>query len=525
SVNSSFGHTGTFGYDALSRLTSAVATGSSQYSYSFSYDRFGNMTCTPSNGQCATLSYNPSTNRINTSGYTYDAAGELTADGTGNTYAWNAEGRLTGTSAWSGAVYNALEERTERIPLQGDTADYLYDPWGQDIGHYDATQGYWYDEYIPFGGRTLAEYKASAPPQTVTQFYHANALGSRSMATDAMGNYLEETQYNPLGQNWQSTGAVWDQRFGGMPIFDADLGLDATAFRMYAPLQGRWLTPDPLGGDVSNPQSLNRYAYALNNPETLTDPEGLGPCFWGACSHITAPAGSSPIPGGLDEFDFINPEFGGGPILAGTPAPAGNCPAEFVNCVQTLGGTVGLNSAGQAPELSGSFFSNGEFAGQGAIDSFLLSFANFDPSSGGAVGGSGGGGTAGCTGKILGAVNQQFGTGFTSGNVQGLPFKNGGAVNLNIAANGLPAAQFNAIVPGRYPLSFLTWLTGYGPTLHIAGPGPFDKGAVFSNTNIGGVTSVLFTTHIDSAFAYNPIGLALHLAIDLAGNGSRNPCP
>jgi uncharacterized protein RhaS with RHS repeats len=40
---------------------------------------------------------------------------------------------------------------------------------------------------------------------------------------------------------------------------------------------GRWLTPDPVGGDVTNPQSLNRYAYALNNPTTLTDPLGLDP--------------------------------------------------------------------------------------------------------------------------------------------------------------------------------------------------------------------------------------------------------
>ncbi|MGH9404497.1 MAG: hypothetical protein ACRD3D_01525 [Terriglobia bacterium] len=35
--------------------------------------------------------------------------------------------------------------------------------------------------------------------------------------------------------------------------------------------EGPWLSPDPLGGDITNPQSLNRYAYALNNPTTLTD--------------------------------------------------------------------------------------------------------------------------------------------------------------------------------------------------------------------------------------------------------------
>ncbi|TAM79098.1 MAG: hypothetical protein EPN47_19000 [Acidobacteria bacterium] len=37
------------------------------------------------------------------------------------------------------------------------------------------------------------------------------------------------------------------------------------------------MSPDPLGGDLSNPQSLNRCAYVLNNPATLTDPLGLDP--------------------------------------------------------------------------------------------------------------------------------------------------------------------------------------------------------------------------------------------------------
>ena len=52
---------------------------------------------------------------------------------------------------------------------------------------------------------------------------------------------------------------------------------------------GRWLTPDPMARDVTNPQShsgespilmvtLNRYAYVTNNPATLTDPLGLVMC-------------------------------------------------------------------------------------------------------------------------------------------------------------------------------------------------------------------------------------------------------
>ena len=48
---------------------------------------------------------------------------------------------------------------------------------------------------------------------------------------------------------------------------------------MYTSNQGRWLSPDPMPGSVLNPQSLNRYAYVLNNPTTLIDPLGLQePC-------------------------------------------------------------------------------------------------------------------------------------------------------------------------------------------------------------------------------------------------------
>jgi uncharacterized protein RhaS with RHS repeats len=48
-----------------------------------------------------------------------------------------------------------------------------------------------------------------------------------------------------------------------------------TASRFYAPNPGRWHSPDPLAGDITNPQSLNRYAYVLNNPTGNTDPSGL----------------------------------------------------------------------------------------------------------------------------------------------------------------------------------------------------------------------------------------------------------
>jgi hypothetical protein len=106
-----------------------------------------------------------------------------------------------------------------------------------------------------------------------------------------------------------------------------------------------------------------------------------------------------------------------------------------------------------------------------------------------------------CTTPILSAVNNEFGTNAITDNVQGDPFPNGQATNLNIQLTGLPAGQFNSIQTGRYPLSPLTWLTGYGPTLHVTGQSFFDPTASFQNSNIGGLTSVTFTAHIDYGFS------------------------
>jgi len=56
---------------------------------------------------------------------------------------------------------------------------------------------------------------------------------------------------------------------------DSETGNDKTWHRHYRSNLGRWMTPDPVAGDITNPQSLNRYAYVLNNPLNLIDPLGL----------------------------------------------------------------------------------------------------------------------------------------------------------------------------------------------------------------------------------------------------------
>lgn len=58
-----------------------MATGNKTQHLDFSYDGYGNLTC-GQNGQtnptsaCPVLAFGATTNRLTTSGYTYDAAGQ-----------------------------------------------------------------------------------------------------------------------------------------------------------------------------------------------------------------------------------------------------------------------------------------------------------------------------------------------------------------------------------------------------------------------------------------------------------------
>ncbi len=53
--------------------------------------------------------------------------------------------------------------------------------------------------------------------------------------------------------------------------------------RYYDPAIGRFAQPDSLIADLYNPQSLNRYSYALNNPVRYTDPTGHSICEEADC--------------------------------------------------------------------------------------------------------------------------------------------------------------------------------------------------------------------------------------------------
>jgi RHS repeat-associated protein len=67
------------------------------------------------------------------------------------------------------------------------------------------------------------------------------------------------------------------QQFSSGKERDAESGLDYFGARYYSSNMGRWMSPDPKqpsAKHLMNPQKWNKYAYVLNNPLSLVDPDG-----------------------------------------------------------------------------------------------------------------------------------------------------------------------------------------------------------------------------------------------------------
>src|SRR2546426_6995193 len=89
---------------------------------------------------------------------------------------------------------------------------------------------------------------------------------------------------------------------------DQETGLDNFGPRYFSSQMGRMMSPDPLGGHLFDPQTLNKYSYVRNNPLTLVDPTGLDAeahddrsCDPGFCDSWLA-AGSAARFGGMDQW-------------------------------------------------------------------------------------------------------------------------------------------------------------------------------------------------------------------------------
>jgi len=130
-------------------------------------------------------------------------------------------------------------------------------------------------------------------PNEYVVFHHHDALGNTVVTTGANGEVLWFEQTEPYGKtlgrrNVRGGGLAVDpfheEEGRSRPgytghVRDGASGLTYMQARHYSPDLGRFLSNDPIGVDLGNPQSFNRYAYANNNPYRYVDPDGRWAIF------------------------------------------------------------------------------------------------------------------------------------------------------------------------------------------------------------------------------------------------------
>ncbi|HZX45184.1 MAG TPA: RHS repeat-associated core domain-containing protein, partial [Candidatus Nanoarchaeia archaeon] len=104
-----------------------------------------------------------------------------------------------------------------------------------------------------------------------TYYYHPDHLGSTNLITDDRGGFVSRSGYMPFGEQIIGMGDRYS--FTGQEK-DSETELMYYGARYYSPILGRFTQPDTLLQNVYDPQLLNRYSYARNNPLKYTDPSG-----------------------------------------------------------------------------------------------------------------------------------------------------------------------------------------------------------------------------------------------------------
>jgi RHS repeat-associated protein len=192
--------------------------------------------------------------------------------------------------------------------VDGGLVEYRYDASGKRIkkiagsttyfvmGAGEYQSGSWTKLYVNIAEKKMVEYSNNK-----TYFYAHDHLGSPAVITDNTGAVVATYRHYPFGEQWITTGTKSDRhRFTGKEL-DTETGLNYHGARYLSTSYGRWTSVDPVLGNISNPQRLNRFRYVLNDPVNFVDPDGT--------FELRAPRGFGTPLGPLREFSTTPRDF------------------------------------------------------------------------------------------------------------------------------------------------------------------------------------------------------------------------
>jgi RHS repeat-associated protein len=260
--------TESYSYDGLDRLISASCT---SWSHAYSYDKVGNRTSKDSVT------------------YTINTVNEVTALSDGTSFAYDENGNRTqktkGTDTWD-YTYDYANRLIKVEENPTTIGEYVYDGDGKriQVTEDSKTTTYIYSGYNAiyeenstgiachvYGPTGLLAKRTTISQQSDTYYYHTDHLGSVRQATDSSKNIVSAVTYLPFGETVTEQGSE-HYLFTGKE--QDTTGLYYYGARYYDPDVARFIARDPFRGKQTNPQSLNRYTYCLNNPLKIVDPWG-----------------------------------------------------------------------------------------------------------------------------------------------------------------------------------------------------------------------------------------------------------
>jgi RHS repeat-associated protein len=245
--------------------------------------------------------------------YSYPQTGYMNPDAVGSvsnglsttTYSYDANGNLVQAGGWS-YVWDYLNHMLT-AGFGGSTTTYAYDAFGSRVMQTSTTSTTYYpNKFYSFsstlaGGTTYATstnyiwngdtllatvdqpmINGTATGTPITRYLHPDHLGSTNAVTDQNGSLVQLMDYYPYGATRiaTSTYPTNEKRQYIGQFSDAQTSLDYLNARYYDSARGQFVSEDPmfLGNpkdeDLHNPQSLNAYSYANDNPIANKDPQG-----------------------------------------------------------------------------------------------------------------------------------------------------------------------------------------------------------------------------------------------------------
>jgi RHS repeat-associated protein len=374
-----FTGTRNFTYDDLNRLSTAYGpfgSGQSQKDCTgtngYTYDAIGNIrskcgiilaydyTMHPS----AVSAISGSLNKT----YDYDKNGNMIRRDT-QTLTWNIENRVTSVSL--GGVTTSMEYdytgQRIRKDAPGGTTVYPFKGYEIDLSGVIT-------KFIKSGNEILASRVRQTDGTTTRHFYHNDHLGGVNVITDSNGR-CQLNEYDPWGGVSRSEGPTPGSqptcdpthRFTGQEL-DPETGLYYYGGRYYDQEISRFISPDIYVQEPGDPQFLNRYTYALNNPVFFKDPSGhlIEAIIVGAIIGATVGAISAAITGGNIWQGMLTGAVAGGTFggigqfvgvsiaQAGVPGGIGP-PTEGWALAGKIGGSIagGMSAGAVAAAING----------------------------------------------------------------------------------------------------------------------------------------------------------------------------